>query len=131
MIAVALERHFDRDLVQGAVITLTVTFDVKGGHTMPNIELYGTEGSMQVPDPNGTGGPVCTREVEQRPDGEVRWIDHVCTPVTGAFFMSFNSRTPLSYFASLSASLSSATRSSRPCMARASVRARIMMSPPA
>ncbi len=42
----------------GAVISLTVTFDVKAGHSMPNIELYGTEGSMQVPDPNTTGGPV-------------------------------------------------------------------------
>lgn len=46
------------EFASGAVISLTVTFDVKGGHTMPNIELYGTEGSMQVPDPNGTGGPV-------------------------------------------------------------------------
>ena len=29
---------------------------------MPNIELYGTEGSLQVPDPNGTDGiPRFTR----------------------------------------------------------------------
>jgi predicted dehydrogenase len=42
----------------GAVITLTTSFDIKGGHTMPNIELYGTAGSIQVADPNGTGGPV-------------------------------------------------------------------------
>lgn len=46
------------EFVQGAVITLTTSFDVRSSHTMPNIELYGTEGSMQVPDPNGTNGPV-------------------------------------------------------------------------
>jgi predicted dehydrogenase len=46
------------EFVQGAVITLTTSFDVMSAHTMPNIELYGTEGSMQVPDPNGSGGPV-------------------------------------------------------------------------
>lgn len=42
----------------GALINLTVSFDVGGGHTMPNIELYGTAGSMQVPDPNGANGPI-------------------------------------------------------------------------
>ncbi len=46
------------EFASGAVITLTTSFDVRGGHTMPNIELYGTEGTMQVPDPNGTGGPI-------------------------------------------------------------------------
>jgi predicted dehydrogenase len=46
------------EFVQGAVITLTTSFDVKGQHTMPNIELYGTNGSMQVPDPNNTSGPI-------------------------------------------------------------------------
>jgi predicted dehydrogenase len=46
------------EFAQGAVVTLTTSFDIKGGHTMPNIELYGTEGSMQVPDPNGTNGAI-------------------------------------------------------------------------
>ncbi len=46
------------EFVAGAVITLTTSFDVRGAHTMPNIELYGTEGTIQVPDPNGTGGPI-------------------------------------------------------------------------
>ncbi len=46
------------EFVQGAVVTFTMSFDIKGGHHMPNIELYGTDGSMQVPDPNGTNGPV-------------------------------------------------------------------------
>jgi len=42
----------------GAAISLTVSFDINGGHTMPNMELYGTEGSIQIPDPNFCDGPV-------------------------------------------------------------------------
>lgn len=41
----------------GAVITVITSFDCyKHGHAP--IELYGTEGSLQVPDPNTFGGPV-------------------------------------------------------------------------
>lgn len=41
----------------GAVITVIASFDVyKHGHRP--IEIYGSEGSMQVPDPNTFGGPV-------------------------------------------------------------------------
>ncbi|MDD3275800.1 MAG: Gfo/Idh/MocA family oxidoreductase [Kiritimatiellales bacterium] len=41
----------------GAVITVTISFDVhRHGHSP--IELYGTEGSLKVPDPNTFGGPV-------------------------------------------------------------------------
>jgi predicted dehydrogenase len=41
----------------GAVVTLTVSFDVhRHGHAP--IELYGTDGSLRVPDPNTFGGPV-------------------------------------------------------------------------
>lgn len=42
----------------GAVITLTTSCDVKGAHSMPHLELYGSEGSIQVPDPNFCDGPV-------------------------------------------------------------------------
>lgn len=41
----------------GAVITVTISFDVYKHHHKP-IELYGTEGSLQCPDPNTFGGPV-------------------------------------------------------------------------
>jgi len=41
----------------GAVITLTISFDVQS-HGHSPIELYGTEGSLKVPDPNTFGGPV-------------------------------------------------------------------------
>lgn len=41
----------------GAIVTVCVSFDVRR-HTHPRLELYGDEGSLQVPDPNGFGGPV-------------------------------------------------------------------------
>jgi predicted dehydrogenase len=45
--------------VSGAHVTLVMSWDVwKHGH--PAIELYGTEGSMRVPDPNFFGGIVTT-----------------------------------------------------------------------
>lgn len=48
------------DFHSGAVGTLIMTFDVWGAQ-LPWIEIYGTEGSMQVPDPNGFGGVVKVR----------------------------------------------------------------------
>ncbi len=41
----------------GATIALTTSFDV-WQHTHRNMELYGTEGTMIVPDPNRFGGTV-------------------------------------------------------------------------
>jgi predicted dehydrogenase len=43
----------------GAVVEVTTSFDI-WGHKMPPISLYGSEGSMLVPDPNGFGGDVTT-----------------------------------------------------------------------
>ncbi|MFQ6040005.1 MAG: Gfo/Idh/MocA family protein [Candidatus Poribacteria bacterium] len=45
------------EFVNGAVVTMIMSFDM-WRHSLPCIELYGTEGSMKVPDPNGFGGPV-------------------------------------------------------------------------
>jgi predicted dehydrogenase len=42
----------------GVIGQLTTSFDVKHGANAPCIEIFGTEGSLSVPDPNGTGGPV-------------------------------------------------------------------------
>jgi predicted dehydrogenase len=39
----------------GAIVTLLTSFDVWHAE-LPCIEIYGTEGSMSVPDPNGFGG---------------------------------------------------------------------------
>jgi predicted dehydrogenase len=40
-----------------AVATLTTTFDVAEGYG-PRLEIFGTEGSLRLPDPNTFGGPV-------------------------------------------------------------------------
>lgn len=45
------------DFAQGAIGTLVTSFDV-AAHALPNIEIYGAEGSLSVPDPNGFGGHV-------------------------------------------------------------------------
>lgn len=44
----------------GAIGGLTTSFDV-WHHGMPHIEIYGSEGSLRVPDPNGFGGDVWLR----------------------------------------------------------------------
>jgi predicted dehydrogenase len=41
----------------GAVGTVTMSFDV-WSHRQPMLEIYGTEGSIQCPDPNTFGGEV-------------------------------------------------------------------------
>jgi len=58
-IPVEVPTHYTGSLEfhSGAVVTVTISFDVhRHGHSP--IELYGTEGSMKVPDPNTFGGPV-------------------------------------------------------------------------
>lgn len=41
----------------GAIGSILTSFDVWGS-TLPRIEIYGTRGSIQVPDPNGFGGGI-------------------------------------------------------------------------
>jgi predicted dehydrogenase len=48
------------DFANGAVGTIVTSFDVWGGQ-LPRIEIYGTEGTLSVPDPNTFGGPVSIR----------------------------------------------------------------------
>lgn len=48
------------DFANGAVGTIITSFDVWGAN-LPWIEIYGTEGTLAVPDPNGFGGPVRVR----------------------------------------------------------------------
>lgn len=45
------------EFASGAIGTLVTSFDVWGG-MVPRIEIYGTDGTLSVPDPNGFGGPV-------------------------------------------------------------------------
>jgi predicted dehydrogenase len=61
------------DFAQGAVATVITSFDV-WGHNLPRIEIYGSEGSLSVPDPNTFGGPVLVHAA-----GEKEWRE---VPVT-------------------------------------------------
>ena len=48
------------EFAQGAVANVTMSFDVFGHH-QPCLEVYGTDGSIQCPDPNGFAGSVLLR----------------------------------------------------------------------
>lgn len=54
------------DFVSGPIGTLVTSFDVPGGHTLPKIEIYGSEGTLAVPDPNTFGGPVSLQKRGER-----------------------------------------------------------------
>ena len=41
----------------GAIVNMITTFDVWAAN-LPRIEIYGTQGSISIPDPNTFGGPV-------------------------------------------------------------------------
>ncbi|SLN26259.1 1,5-anhydro-D-fructose reductase [Aquimixticola soesokkakensis] len=58
-IAVEVATHISAllEFANGAVITLTTSFDV-AGHKHSPLEVYGTEATLLVPDPNGFGGAV-------------------------------------------------------------------------
>ena len=45
------------DFAQGAIGSMIMSFDCKAAQ-VPRIEIYGTEGTLSVPDPNTFGGPV-------------------------------------------------------------------------
>ena len=45
------------DFEQGAIATIITSFDM-WGHNLPKVEIYGSEGTLSVPDPNQFGGEV-------------------------------------------------------------------------
>ena len=53
----------------GAVATLMTSFDVQASR-LPRMEIYGSEGTLEVPDPNTFGGPVALRR-----KGEKEWTE--------------------------------------------------------
>jgi predicted dehydrogenase len=55
------------DFANGTVGTIMTSFDVRAS-TLPPIEIYGTLGTLRVPDPNTFGGPVHLRK-----GGEQEW----------------------------------------------------------
>lgn len=64
------------DFCNGAIGTITTSFDVWGSET-PRIEIFGSEGTLSVPDPNIFGGPVRLRR-----QGETEWQE---IPLTCGF----------------------------------------------
>ena len=63
MIAVEVPTHCAGtvDFLNGTVASVVMSFDVWSGPTMPAIVIYGTEGTMEVPDPNGFDGDLKLR----------------------------------------------------------------------
>jgi len=59
------------DFASGAVGTITTSFDAMGGSSLPPIEIYGSEGTLLVPDPNTFGGPVRIRKKGEKEFVEV------------------------------------------------------------
>jgi predicted dehydrogenase len=57
------------DFNSKVVATMLMSFDIHDGHSLPTMEIYGTEGILSVPDPNLHGGAVRIR----RP--EAAWIE--------------------------------------------------------
>ncbi len=53
------------DFSNGAIGTLVTSFDVWSSE-VPRIEIYGTEGTLSVPDPNTFGGPVRVRHAHKK-----------------------------------------------------------------
>ncbi len=53
------------DFASGLVATFITSFDV-WSHHLPHIEIYGSEGTLVVPDPNTFGGPVLLRRATEK-----------------------------------------------------------------
>ncbi|MDE0610193.1 MAG: Gfo/Idh/MocA family oxidoreductase [Anaerolineaceae bacterium] len=51
------------EFAAGLTATVVMSFDV-WSHNLPRIEVYGTEGSLVVPDPNNFRGPVLLRRAD-------------------------------------------------------------------
>ncbi len=73
-IPVAIPTHIAglMDFGGGAIGTIITSFDVWGSQ-LPRIEIYGTEGTLGVPDPNGFRGPVLIKRAD---DWEVMPLSH-------------------------------------------------------
>ncbi len=56
------------EFANGPIGVLITSFDIKASE-LPRIEIYGSKGSLSVPDPNIFGGPVRGRQA-----GEEQWV---------------------------------------------------------
>ena len=53
------------DFASGAIGSITTSFDAFGGSSLPPIEIYGSEGTLLIPDPNHFGGIVRLRKKDE------------------------------------------------------------------
>ncbi|WP_249226610.1 Gfo/Idh/MocA family protein [Alicyclobacillus mengziensis] len=58
------------EFASGAIGQMMTSFDIWGSE-LPRIEVYGTEGTVSVPDPNTFGGPVRFRRRESKQWDEI------------------------------------------------------------
>jgi predicted dehydrogenase len=64
----------------GALGTLIASFDNRGSHRLPRIEIHGTEGSLSVPDPNQFGkNPELFRSGEEDKGWQEMPFTHGCS----------------------------------------------------
>jgi predicted dehydrogenase len=72
MLPVEVPTHYSGvlEFCNGAIINLVMSFDVWGHGNNPFIEIYGTEGSIKVPNPNAFGGPVSVKTADMS-----EWMD--------------------------------------------------------
>lgn len=79
-VTVTTPTHASATLVfaSGAIATLIASFDIWESH-LPKIEVYGSEGTLTVPDPNEFDGPVSVRRID---DSDWKTLPPVI-PVTG------------------------------------------------
>lgn len=59
------------DFSSGVIGTITTSFDAFGGTSLPPIEIYGSKGTLLVPDPNTFDGPVRIRKRDEKEFVEV------------------------------------------------------------
>ncbi|MDQ0253209.1 putative dehydrogenase [Evansella vedderi] len=64
------------DFASGAIGTITTSFDAFGRSSLPPIEIYGSEGTLLVPDPNTFHGPVKIRKRDEHEFVEVPLTHH-------------------------------------------------------
>jgi predicted dehydrogenase len=70
------------EFASGVIASITTSFDV-WSHGMPPLEIYGTEGTLQAPDPNTFGGPVRVRRFRAETWSEIPLINDFSTNSRG------------------------------------------------
>jgi predicted dehydrogenase len=85
-VPVEVDTHFAAllEFVNGAVVSLTTSFDASGGSDLPNLEIYGTEGTLKAPDPNFFGGAISVRRRGQSEWGQIPPVNPLSANDRGA-----------------------------------------------